>query len=310
MAALAAAGAVAGCGGTRDASGGGRQPSAVAQRIGPLQASNGPTDVAAPSRAALTLRLAGTEDRVALRFGRPPRAGVLVDLDTGEVLWRRNPTRRLPIASLTKMMTALLVARRVAPGDRVRITREALHYTGSGRGVLRRGRRVPVETLLHGLLLASGNDAAIALAIRVSGSQRAFVARMNQAAQRMGLPCTRFASPSGIVDRGNHSCAADLAVLARAVLDRPRLARIVRRRRAVLPFAIKGGRIFLYNHNPLLRRGYPGTLGVKTGYTRAAGRCIVAAARRNGRRLGVVLLHSPDPGRQARKLLNRGFALR
>jgi serine-type D-Ala-D-Ala carboxypeptidase (penicillin-binding protein 5/6) len=169
---------------------------------------------------------------------------------------------------------------------------------------------VPVETLLNGLLLPSGNDAAIALALRVSGSQRAFVTRMNQAAQRMGLPCTRFASPSGIVDRGNRSCAADLAVLGRAVLDRPRLARIVRRRRAVLPFAIKGGRIFLYNHNPLLRRGYPGALGIKTGYTRAAGRCIVAAARRNGRRLAVVLLHSPDPGRQARQLLDRGFALR
>jgi D-alanyl-D-alanine carboxypeptidase len=126
----------------------------------------------------------------------------------------------------------------------------------------------------------------------------------------MGLTCTRFASPSGIVDRGNHACAADLAVLGRAVLDRPRLARIVARRRAVLPFAIKGGRIHLVNHNPLLRSGYPGTLGIKTGYTRAAGRCIVAAAQRGGRRLGVVLLHSPDPGRQARKLLRRGFALR
>jgi serine-type D-Ala-D-Ala carboxypeptidase (penicillin-binding protein 5/6) len=310
LAVLAAAGAAAGCGGTQAASGGGAQPSAVAQTIGPLQPSNGPADVALPSRAALTLRLVGTEDRVPLRFGRRPRAGLLVDLDTGEVLWRRNPTRRLPIASLTKMMTALLVAQRVRPGERVRITREALNYRGSGMGVLRRGRRVPVETLLHGLLLTSGNDAAIALAIRVSGSQRAFVARMNRAALQMGLPCTRFASPSGIVDRGNHSCAADLAVLARAVLDRPRLARIVRRRRAVLPFAIKGGRIFLYNHNPLLRRGYVGTLGVKTGYTKAAGRCIVAAARRNGRRLAVVLLHSPDPGRQARKLLDRGFALR
>jgi D-alanyl-D-alanine carboxypeptidase len=176
-------------------------------------------------------------------------------------------------------------------------------------GVLRAGRRTKVETLLHGLLLVSGNDAAIALAVRTSGSQRAFVDRMNREARRMGLPCTRFASPSGIVDRGNHSCAADLAVLGRAVLDQPRLARIVARRRSVLPFAVKGGRIHLANHNPLLRAGYPGTLGVKTGYTRAAGRCLVAAVRRGGRRLGVVLLDSPDPGRQARKLLRRGFAL-
>jgi D-alanyl-D-alanine carboxypeptidase len=202
------------------------------------------------------------------------------------------------------------VTERTRTGDRARITREALNYTGSGMGVLRSGRRVPVQTLLHGLLLPSGNDAAIALALRVSGSQRAFVGRMNERAALMGLACTRFASPSGIVDRGNHSCAADLAQLSRAVLDDQRLARIVRRRRAILPFHVKGGHIFLYNNNPLVRRGYPGVLGVKTGYTRAAGRCLVAAARRAGRRLGVVLLRSPDPGRQAQGLLDAGFRLR
>jgi len=249
-------------------------------------------------------------DVMHVHFGRAPRAGLLFDVRTGRVLWRLAPERRLPIASLTKMMTALLVSERTRAGDRARITREALNYTGSGMGVLRRGRRVPVQTLLHGLLLPSGNDAAIALALRVSGSQRAFVGRMNERAALMGLTCTRFASPSGIVDRGNHSCAADLAQLARAVLDDARLARIVRRRRAVLPFHTKGGHIFLYNNNPLVRLGYPGVLGVKTGYTRAAGRCLVAAARRGGRRLGVVLLRSPDPGRQARRLLDAGFRLR
>ena len=100
-----------------------------------------------------------------------------------------------------------------------------------------------------------------------------------------------------------------LARNARAVLRNPRLARIVRRRSAVLPFPIKGGRLYLFNNNPLLRTGYPGAIGIKPGYTDAAGRCLVAAAQRNGRRLGVVLLHSPDSGKQARQLLNRGFAL-
>jgi D-alanyl-D-alanine carboxypeptidase len=131
---------------------------------------------------------------------------------------------------------------------------------------------------------------------------------MNERAVDLGLTCTRFSSPDGFEDAGNHSCAIDLAEMARAVLDRPRLARIVARRRAVLPFPIKGGRIYLFNNNPLLRAGYPGTIGIKTGYTDAAGRCLVAAARRNGRRLGVVLLHSPDPRKQATQLLNRGFA--
>ena len=315
VAAALAVAAASGCGGSEGtapagaASAGGSGPALA--RTAALQVSNGPVaQPRAPTRAALALRMAGTSDRVALRFGRQPRAGLLFDLDTGEVLWRHNPTRRLPIASLTKMMTALVVAGRLGASERVRVPREALRYRGSGMGVLRAGKATRVETLLHGLLLPSGNDAAIALAVRTSGSQRAFVARMNAEARRMGLTCTRFTSPSGIVNRGNHACAADLAVLGRAVLDRPRLARIVARRRAVLPFAIKGGRIHLANHNPLLRSGYPGTLGIKTGYTSAAGRCIVAAARRGGRRLGVVLLHSPDPGRQARKLLGRGFALR
>ena len=117
-----------------------------------------------------------------------------------------------------------------------------------------------------------------------------------------------FAAPSGIVDRGNHSCAGDLAALARAILREPRLARIVRRRQVVLPFPIKGGRLYLYNNNPLLRMRYPGTTGIKTGYTDAAGHCLVASARRGPVKIGVVLLHSPDPGKQAMQLLDRGFA--
>jgi D-alanyl-D-alanine carboxypeptidase (penicillin-binding protein 5/6) len=215
----------------------------------------------------------------------------------------------LPIASLTKMMTAVLVARRVPRGSRVRITRQSLSYRGSGVGLFRLGRRIGVETMLNGLLLPSGNDAAIALAQRVSGTLPRFVALMNGQARAMGLACTRFSSPDGFRNRGNHSCTPDLAALARALLREPRLARIVRRRQAILPFPIKGGRIYLYNHNPLLQQGYRGVTGVKTGYTVAAGRCLVASARRGRVRLGVVLLHSPDPATQARKLLDRGFRL-
>jgi D-alanyl-D-alanine carboxypeptidase (penicillin-binding protein 5/6) len=257
----------------------------------------------------LSVRLDDPRDLVRLPFKHPPRSGLLFDLDTGRVLWRRDPTRVLPIASLTKMMTAVLVARRVPPGSKVRITKQALAYKGSGVGLFRRGRRVGVETMLNGLLLPSGNDAAIALAQKVSRTVPRFVALMNRQARAMGLTCTHFSAPDGFTDRGNHSCTADLAALARAVLREPRLARIVRRRQAVLPFPIKGGRIYLYNHNPLLRQGYRGVTGVKTGYTVAAGRCLVASVRRGPVRLGVVLLHSPDPAAQARKLLDRGFRL-
>ena len=141
-------------------------------------------------------------------------------------------------------------------------------------------------------MLPSGNDAAIAIAQQAAGTVPAFVALMNARARAMGLACTRFSTVSGIRDAGNHSCAPDLAALARAVLREPRLARIVRRRSAVLPFPIKGRKLYLYNNNPLLRIGYRGTTGVKTGYTEAAGRCLVAtratrgpAARRRAARL-------------------------
>jgi D-alanyl-D-alanine carboxypeptidase len=272
---------------------------------GPAPLAGGGT---APS--PLSVRLDDPRDLVRLRFKHQPRSGLLFDLDTGQVLWRRDPTRVLPIASLTKMMTAVLIARHVPADAKVRITKAALSYKGSGVGLFRRGRRIPVRTMLYGLLLPSGNDAAIALAQRAGhGSVKRFVAMMNREARAMGLACTHFTSPDGFVDRDNHSCAPDLAALARAVLREPRIARIVRRRQAVLPFPIKGGKIYLYNHNPLLQQGYRGVTGVKTGFTDAAGRCLVATVRRGRVRLGVVLLHSPDPGTQARKLLDRGFRL-
>jgi D-alanyl-D-alanine carboxypeptidase len=288
-----------------DATNAGARGPAVA--TAPITAS--PVDVPPPQTALgpVPLRVAlDAPDRLRVRFKHPPRAALLVNLDTGEVLWRRNPGRTLPIASVTKMMTALVVVDALRPADRARITPSVLAYSGSGVGVLPKGKRVRVETLLNGLLLPSGNDAARALAFRTSGSLRAFVARMNQKARELGLGCTRFASIEGLSPR-NVSCPVDLASLARKVLDTPRLARIVRRRRAILPFPIKGGRLHLYNNNPLLRTTYPGVLGIKTGFTDAAGRCLVAAARRHGVRLAVVLLHSPDPDRQARQLLNRGF---
>jgi serine-type D-Ala-D-Ala carboxypeptidase (penicillin-binding protein 5/6) len=237
----------------------------------------------------------------------PPRGGLVFDLKTGEVLWRERPTLVLPMASLTKIMTALLTVERSHPNDPVRITKAALNYSGSGVGLLPRGKRVRLETLLNGLLIVSGNDAAIALAVHLAGTERRFVGMMNRRARDWGLDCTHFASSHGL-ENGNRSCARDLAVLTRLAMAEPRIRRIVRRRQVVFRFPIKGHKLYLYGHNPLMRMGYAGTIGLKTGYTNAAGRCFVGVVRRRGRTLGVVLLNSRDPAKHAPKLLNAAFA--
>ena len=129
----------------------------------------------------------------------------------------------------------------------------------------------------------------MALSENVAGSVGRFVKQMNQEAARLGLGCTRYTSPDGL-DNGNSSCAADLAELAHVDLGQPLLAAITRSASAIMPFPIKGGKLYLYNNNPLLRYGYPGATGLKTGETEAAGLCLVGTAERHGVRLGVVLL--------------------
>lgn len=245
---------------------------------------------------------------VHVHFRNPPRAGLLFDLRSGQVLWARNPLKRLPIASTTKIMTAILVVERTRPTDTARVTREALSYTGSGVGVLPKNKRVPVEGLLAGMLLPSGNDAALALADRIAGSDRRFVPLMNARARAMGLGCTHYASADGIED-SNRSCAADLAALARVAMSKPRIARLVHKAQVHVRFPIKTGRLYLNSTNPLLHMGYPGTIGLKTGSTIRAGHCFVGVVRRGGRTFGVVLLHSPDTGGQAKRLFDAAFRL-
>lgn len=264
---------------------------------------NGPPK---PVRNRFTVDSARSPTAVRIELKQEPAAGLLFNVRSGRVLWQLHPRRELPIASLTKMLTALLIAERHRPGEMVRITRQAINYEGSGVGVLPQGRRVRLEALLYGLMLVSGNDAAIALAQHDARTQRRFVARMNRRARALGLRCSHFASPSGIIDQGNHSCPLDLATLARLDLANPIVRRIIRTRRARLPFPIEGGVLDLFNINPFIARGDPGVTGVKTGLTDAAGRCYVITARIGGRHLGVVLLDSPDPIDQVPRLLQAG----
>jgi serine-type D-Ala-D-Ala carboxypeptidase (penicillin-binding protein 5/6) len=291
--------AIAGCGGGATSA---QRPATTAASDEPyLDAGTAPVPQAGASSAALprVRALGPSPARVVLKQGI--RSGLAFELSSGKVLWSREPRRVLPIASLTKLMTALLVVERTAPREVVEIPRAAARAQGSRMGFLKTGRSVRVETLLHGLLMSSGNDAAIALAVHVAGSQRAFVRLMNERARAWDLPCTHYDDPYGL-DRDNVSCAEDLAQLAEHALAQPRIARIAAKRSAKVRIGSLGVR-WLATTNPLLRARYPGTIGLKTGFTDPAGRCLVAAVRRAGETRVVVMLHAEDPGTAVRTAL-------
>jgi D-alanyl-D-alanine carboxypeptidase (penicillin-binding protein 5/6) len=253
----------------------------------PVQATVGP--LPEPAGAA-RVDLAAPSLLPDLKLRPAPAAGLAFDLDDGSVLWRRGATRVLPIASLTKLMTGLLAVERFGPRDLVKITRIADHAGGTHMGGLLPGRRVRAEGLLQGLMISSGNDAAVALAVGGAGSVKAWVQRMNQRARLLGLQCTHFVDPSGL-DPRNRSCPADLAALAVRAMSEPRLRKIAKRRFArVWPGG--GKKLTLRTTNHLLRERYPGAVGLKTGFTNAAGHCLVAVVKRGSRRIGIVVLGS------------------
>ncbi len=239
-------------------------------------------------------------------------AAILVDLEAGQVLFERAPDQARPVASLTKLMTALLVLEEEKGRlDRaIRVHPDAVFgrndYGGGSTLGLRPREQVPVRDLLAGLLLGSANDAAEALAIDGSGSVSAFVRRMNARAKALGMSRTRFASPHGLDDRGRSS-AADLVLLLRAALRDPTFRDLVGRKVAVLRSGSARPRR-IQNRNVMLWL-YPGATGVKTGFTAGSGFCLIATARRGDRELAAVMLGGRDEVfSDAAALLNHGFA--
>jgi D-alanyl-D-alanine carboxypeptidase (penicillin-binding protein 5/6) len=196
-------------------------PEAAQDAVGPLPAPAGAShvDLAQPSLMPF------------LHIKRGPKAGLAFDLASGKVLWRLHATTVRPIASLTKLMTALLAVERFGPRQLVRIPRAADQVGGSRMGGLRPGRHVRADVLLKGMLISSANNAAEALAVTGAGSERAWVALMNKRAELLGLRCTHYVDPHGL-DPRDRSCAADLAVLAMRAMNEPRIAAIARRRYA------------------------------------------------------------------------------
>jgi serine-type D-Ala-D-Ala carboxypeptidase (penicillin-binding protein 5/6) len=252
--------------------------------------------VAAP---LLPLSAAGAA-RVHIR-GVHARAGVVVDSASGSVLWAHDAHLRLPIASLTKLMTALLALPQPSSLDRKFVVTPAMVGVPGYTIGLRAGRRVTARQMIAAATIASANDAANVLAVHRSGSVAAFVRAMNAAASRFGLSDTHYSNPSGIFDAGNHSSAWDVADLSRRVLGRPLLRSLVGHK------AYQAGVAVYVNRNRLLW-SYPGAIGIKTGSTTAAGNCLAVAAVRGGRTVIGVLLHvRGDEFAAATRLLDWGF---
>ena len=180
------------------------------------------------------------------------------------------------MASTTKIMTALLTLEQGGLDDYFQVDSDAIRVEGSSMG-LQEGDSVSLRALAYGMLLASGNDGANAAAVRIAGSIPAFVERMNARAAEIGMADTRFATPSGLDDPGHYSTAYDMALLAREALQSPLFAEICAQSKAVVQYGNPPYNRWLTNHNRLLRE-YPGTIGVKTGFTKASGRCQIGRA--------------------------------
>lgn len=229
----------------------------------------------------------------------------LVKVD-GQVLWEGEPERRLPPASLTKMMTALLVVESYRPNDVVEVSAAAAAETGSHIG-LRAGDRLLLADVLAATMIRSANDACHALADWHSGSEAAFVVRMNQRAEQLGLRDTHFQNACGHDNPDHYSSAHDLSVIAETALKNPAFAHVVNKPRLAIR-SVDGRRTFRFKSTNALIGHVDGVMGVKTGYTEGAGPCLVALAERDNVRVMLVLLNAHNRWPNATSMIDNAFA--
>jgi D-alanyl-D-alanine carboxypeptidase (penicillin-binding protein 5/6) len=227
-------------------------------------------------------------------------AAILMDVDSGRVLYAQNADAKMLIASTTKIMTALVAIEQGDLDAAVKVSREAAYTEGSSM-YLKEGETLTLETLLYGLLLCSGNDAAVAIADAVGGSQEGFVELMNAKARELEMTGSSFANPNGLDDEQHYSTARDMAKLACAAVENEILVRIASTRQVTI-----GGRT-MSNHNKLLHY-MDGCIGLKTGYTKAAGRTLVSCAEQDGQRLVAVTLQDGNDWADHQSLYEYGFS--
>ncbi len=233
-------------------------------------------------------------------------AAVLIEAESGAVILEQNASARLPMASTTKIMTALVALELSSPDTRITVDAAAVGAEGSSV-YLCAGEELTLEQLLYALLLESANDAALAIAIGLCGNVEDFSLRMNEKAASLGLTDTHFVNPHGLDDDAHYTTALELAVITQAALKEPLFATIVSTRRATIPHGENAEGRLLINHNKLLR-SYADCIGVKTGYTTRSGRCLVSAASRDGVTLIAVTLNAYSDWQAHADLLDFGFS--
>lgn len=234
------------------------------------------------------------------------RACIIIDEVSGRVLLSHNADKPLPMASTTKIMTALLALERGCLSDPVTCGRNAFGVPGTSI-YLSLGETLTLEQMLYGLMLQSGNDAAVAIAEHIGGTVEEFCRMMTDRARELGCKDTVFLTPHGLPCEGHHTTARDLALIAREAMTHPVFRSIVSTRRAAIPWQGRSYERVLNSKNRLLA-AYEGATGIKTGYTRAAGRCLVFGAEREGMRIIGVVLNCPDWFDEAARLMDLAFA--
>ena len=234
------------------------------------------------------------------------KAAAVICVDTQEILFEKSAMQKLPMASTTKIMTALLLAEQPDLTKTVKVTKQMVTVEGSSMGLLE-GDTVSYRDLLYGMLLSSGNDAANTTAYVLGGGIKGFAKMMNKKAAELGLKNTSFVTPSGLDDENHYTTAYDLALLTSEALKNSAFREACSSKSAVLYYGNPPYRRTLTNHNKLLGN-YDGLIGVKTGFTKKSGRCLVTAAEREGKRVIVVTLNAPDDWNDHKLLLDYGLS--
>ena len=234
------------------------------------------------------------------------RAAIVISGDTGEVIYSQNAEEKLPMASTTKIMTALLLCEEGDMEKVITVTDQMVRVEGTSMGLLA-GDKVSFKALLYGMLLASGNDAANVTAYALGGTIDGFVKRMNTKAKELGLLNTHFETPSGLDGDEHYTTAYDLAMLTKVCMVNPLFYQVASSKSATLEYGNPPYRRTLTNHNKLLKT-YDGAVGVKTGFTKKSGRCLVSCAERDGKRIIAVTLNDPDDWKDHTNLLDYGFS--